>query len=231
MRRLKIWLKNHGLRRSSVPLVRLRKLSAKWFLTSYITGRQRRLIVDSWDPVRYGSIFLALEQVSNARIPGDIAECGVYRGSLSRFIHATLPDRRMYLFDTFEGFDQRDAAAGSDSRFRDTSVEGVLGRIGDTTNIEIRKGLFPATARGLEGCTFALVVIDFDKYEPTLEALRFFYPRMSPSGFVFVHDYNSPESDWACSRALNEFLADRPETPISIPDGWGSAVFRKIRHA
>ena len=35
-------------------------------------------------------------------------------------------------------------------------------------------------------------------------------------------------SDWACSRALNEFLSGKPEKPILIPDAWGTALLRKI---
>jgi O-methyltransferase len=71
-------------------------------------------------------------------------------------------------------------------------------------------------------------MVDFNKYESTRAALDFFYPRMEHGGFVFVHDYNSPESNWACARALDEFLADKSEKPVPIPDGWGTAVFRKI---
>ena len=43
-----------------------------------------------------------------------------------------------------------------------------------------------------------------------------------------VHDYNSRESDRACHRAVNEFLQDKKEFAIEIPDVWGSAMFRKI---
>lgn len=71
-------------------------------------------------------------------------------------------------------------------------------------------------------------MIDFDKYDPTMAALSFFYDRVNPGGYVFVHDYNSPESGWACSKALNLFLKDKPEKPIGLPDAGGSAVFRKL---
>ena len=121
----------------------------------------------------------------------------------------------------------RDSDTTSDSRFKDTSVEDVLSVIGDAANIDVRKGYFPETVQGLGDSKFAFVMIDFDKYEPTVAALEFFYPRMSLGGFIFVHDYNNPESNWAYSRALNEFLADRPEWPIAVPDAWGSVLLRK----
>jgi O-methyltransferase len=185
--------------------------------------------VSSDDPVRYGTLILALGQITDADVPGDLAECGVYQGYLSKFLHEEMPNRKLHLFDTFAGFDNRGLdGASSDIRFRDTSEAQVLTRIGDVKNIAVHKGYFPETAVGLEDERFAFTMIDFDKYEPTLAALDFFYQRTSPGGFIFVHDYNNPESDWACSKALNEFLADKPENAILIPDAWGTALFRKV---
>jgi len=205
-------------------------VASRWFLIPYFSASQRQGIIEAEanDPVRYGTIALALEQVAKLEIPGALAECGVYRGYLSRFVHQALPKRKYYLFDTFAGFDERDSDTKSDERFKDTSLEGVKSYIGGNKNLVFRQGFFPETAKGLEKDKFAFVVLDFDKYEPTVEALKFFYPRLSQGGYLFVHDYNSPESNWACSRALNEFLADKPEQSIAIPDAWGSALFRKI---
>lgn len=205
-----------------------RSAASSWFLIPYFTPMKRRAIVDTGDPVRYGSIELALEQVMKDQVRGSLAECGVYKGTLSKFIHDRVPDRRLFLFDTFSGFDSRDSGTLNDTRFRDTSAKDVLDHIGDTRNIIVRKGYFPETVIGLEEERFALVMIDFDKYEPTAAALQFFYPRTEPGGFIFIHDYTSPESDWACSRAVDEYLHNKPESPILIPDGWGTALFRKV---
>jgi O-methyltransferase len=182
----------------------------------------------SGDPVRYGTIYLALRQVFENRVTGETAECGVYKGTTSKFLHEIFPDRKLCLFHIFRGSDTRDSGGGMDDRLDDTSEEIVLANIVDTSNAVVRKRYFPETAEGLEGERFCLVMIDFDKYEPTLAALRFFYPRVTSGGFIFVHDYNSPESGWACSRALNSFLSDKPEKPVTIPDAWGTALFRKI---
>ncbi|MBS0265848.1 MAG: class I SAM-dependent methyltransferase [Planctomycetes bacterium] len=199
----------------------------RWFLRTKFGIEQQRELVVLGDPVRYGTVRLALDQVDVNLIPGALAECGVYKGVLSKFIHERLPNRTFYLFDTFAGFDERDSDSKGDLRFRDTSAEQVLNHIGETCNVIVRQGYFPETAHGLEAERFAFVMLDFDKYEPTLAALEFFYPRMSAGGFIFIHDYSSPESDWACSRAVDTFLADKPEKPLLIPDAWGTAVFRK----
>jgi len=228
MRRIKDWLRQKGITRASLRWFRVRRIASDWFMTPYLTQRQRQMLIGTGDPIRYGTLLLAFEQISKDGITGSLAECGVYKGSLSKFIHKMLPDRRLFLFDTFEGFDRRDSESHDDERFRDTSEQSVLRHIGNTDNVIIRKGYFPETAVGLERERFAFVMIDFDKYEPTLAALKIFYPLINRGGFVFVHDYSSPESDWACSRALNEFLSDKLEKPVLIPDAWGTAVFRKV---
>lgn len=222
------WLRRHGITRTSLRWFRAKPIASHWLMQPHLTEAQRKLLVGTGDPIRCGTLLLAFEQLSKDQIPGSLAECGVFKGRLSRFIHNMVPDRRLFLFDTFQGFDSRDPSARGDERFRDTSEQSVLGYIGSTENIVVRKGYFPETSVGLEGERFAFVMIDFDKYEPTLAALEFFYPRVSRGGFLFVHDYNSPESDWACSRALDGFLSDKVEEPICIPDAWGSALFRKL---
>lgn len=206
----------------------LSPLSPEWFLKFYLMSPQRDALIRTNDPVRYGTVLLAMEQIKKEQIPGTLAEGGVYKGRMSRFVHDLLPDRKLILFDTFQGFDARDSGSNSDHRFKDSSEEEVLAHLGNIQNVLIRKGFFPETAQGLEDERFAFVMIDFDRYEPTLAALEFFYPRTNPGGFIFVHDYSSPESNWACSRALNSFLSDKAEKPMLIPDKCGSAMFRKI---
>ncbi|MCL4552994.1 MAG: TylF/MycF family methyltransferase, partial [Candidatus Marsarchaeota archaeon] len=129
--------------------------------------------------------------------------------------------------DTFEGFPSEDLESG-DNRFKDTSVEVLRENIGDLNNIVIRKGYFPETTEGLEDETFSFVMLDLDLYKPTLAGLEFFYPRMKSGAYIFAHDYNSPESNWAVSRAVNEFMSGKPEQLVEIPDTWGSIGIRKI---
>ena len=180
------------------------------------------------DDVRYATLALAIQRLEHEQTPGAFAEIGVYRGVTSAFVHQQAPERHFYLFDTFEGFPEQSLEGLPDTRFKDTSQEGVAAFIGETTNIEFRKGFFPATAAGLEGESFALVILDVDLYLPALDVLAFFYPRMIRGGYFFLHDFNFPESDRAISRAAHEFLADKPELLIEICDYHGSAMFRKI---
>ncbi len=183
------------------------------------------------DDVRYSSLALAIERLKIENIDGAFAELGVFQGYTSRFIHQQAPERRLYLFDTFEGFPPEMIKSGEDKRFRNTSQEAVARFIGNLDNVIFRPGVFPQTAARMEDERFALVMLDCDIYQTAAEGLRFFYPRLAPGGYFFLHDFNSPESDHAIAQAVAAFLEDKPEEPIEIPDEWGSAVFRKQRRS
>src|SRR5580698_7314990 len=90
-----------------------------------------RRIEQYHDDIRYATLALAIQRLEHDRIPGAFAEVGVYRGVTSSFIHQQTPDRQFYLFDTFEGFPDRDLEIAVDQRFKDTSQEEVAHLIGD----------------------------------------------------------------------------------------------------
>jgi O-methyltransferase len=192
--------------------------------------RYHEEIVVHTDYTRFALVGVALERLRSEKISGHLAEVGVYRGELSRFIHRVDPDRRLYLFDTFEGFPSQDLEDQGriDTRFQDTSVDQVLRTIGDSTNVVIKKGRVPETLADLGAEQFAFLLLDLDLYNPTLSSLQFFYPRLTSGAYVLVHDYNSPESHGACKRALDEFIVGKPEKVIDVPDVAGTAIFRKL---
>jgi O-methyltransferase len=175
----------------------------------------------SVDKVRIASIALALRTIDTEGVDGAIAELGVYRGELSRVLHKLSPARKLYLFDTFAGFQD-----GADGRFRDTSAELVRQHVGgDPAKVVIREGFFPSTAEELGSERFAFVMLDGDQYDVTLAGLRFFMPRLVKGGYLFAHDFNNPESDHAVSRAFADFFGDS-KPYVEIPDRWGSVVLR-----
>lgn len=182
------------------------------------------------DYFRQATIGLAIQRILSENIEGSFAEAGVYLGNTSKFVHRLAPGRKYFLFDTFEGFPTQDLEPGivEDKRFSDTTVEKVLQNIGDRTNIVVRKGYIPDTLAGLENERFAFVLLDMDLYAPTASSLEFFYPRLTKGGYLLVHDYNNSESNWACSRAVNEFMRDKPEKIVEIADQWGTVLFRKL---
>ncbi len=205
------------------PLVRFREMRFPTF-----DGQIHDQIAISDDYFRYATLGLALQRVLDEQIPGAIAEVGVWRGETSAFLHRLAPARRLYLFDTFEGFPDEDLPTGSvDWRFRDTSAAAVARRVGPSPNVIIKPGYVPDVLADVADESFAFVLLDLDLFDPTQASLEFFYPRLSPGGYLIVHDYNNDESNWACKRALDGFLADRPERLIDIGDVWGSALLRR----
>ena len=183
------------------------------------------LITSNYDPVRFTVLAAAIQRLNDSRVPGCFAEVGVWRGDTSRILRACAPDRRLLLFDSFEGFPDAD----QDTRFKDTSVDFVLDKVGRSPLVQAVQGYIPGTFGPFTNEQFALVVLDVDKYQPTKDGLEFFYPRLSPGGYIFFHDYNSPESDWGVKRAVDEFMKDRPDSLIDIPDQWGSLALCKGR--
>jgi O-methyltransferase len=180
----------------------------------------------SVDPVRYATLGLAVERLKSEGIEGDFAELGVWRGDTSCFLQLCAPGRVLHLFDTFSGFPEG-LTDDKPNRFKDTSLAEVKNRLGDAGNVAIHVGYFPSTTAGLEATRFGLVMLDADCYQSTLSGLQFFYPRTVPGGYIFLHDFNSPESDHGVSRAASEFMNGKPEHVVEIPDTWGSAFFRK----
>lgn len=143
-------------------------------------------------------------------IPGAAAELGVYRGGFARWINQLLPARRLYLFDTFSGFDETESAAcgtGFTQAHRNTAVDRVVEIMPHPEQIVIRRGLFPRTSEGLEGERFALVSLDVDLEESTLAGLRFFLPRMQTGGYLLLHDYNNPKFP-GVKRAVERYEAE-----------------------
>jgi O-methyltransferase len=181
------------------------------------------------DYFRYATVALAIQRIITENISGCFAEAGVYQGYTSRFIHLLAPERLYYLFDTFEGFPQQDLGADRcDNRFKQTSVAEVLRYIGDASNIVVKKGYIPNTFKGLENECFAFALLDLDLYIPTIKSLEFFYPRLPQGGYLMIHDYNNPESNWGCKRAVDEFMSGKLESIMEIADEYGTVMFRKI---
>ena len=185
------------------------------------------------DMSRFYFFCLAFDAITKEQLDGDIAELGVYKGGTAALLAAFARElkRTAYLLDTFEGFDKLDLSgidAGVADAFEDTSLEAVRAVVGDD-NVRFVKGRFPDSASDVPpDAKFCLVHLDCDLYAPMRDALAFFYPRLTPGGFMIVHDYSSlawggPE------RAVDEFLVDKSESVIPLPDSAGSIVFRKAR--
>ncbi len=185
------------------------------------------------DFCRMMSLRLAAERIKRKDLPGSIAELGVYRGEFAAILNRLFPDRTLYLFDTFEGFSDKDLSDGKErnhsqavvGEFQDTTLDLVLTRMKRPEKVVVRRGYFPSTADGLED-TFALVSLDVDLYKPTLAGLNYFYPRLVKGGCIFVHDYNNLRFKGVRS-AVEEFSDSTGAPVVPLPDFAGTAIILK----
>lgn len=175
------------------------------------------------------------ERIDAQKIPGAVAELGVYRGDTAWQLNEAMPGRQLYLFDTFEGFDEADVAAekmrslsgAQTGRFSDTSEELVLGRMPHPEKCILRRGYFPETAEGLENERYAFVSMDADLYLPTLAGLEYFFPRLSAGGVIVLHDFDNSQFA-GVGKAVEEYEAQNgPLRSVPLGDLHGSLVIIK----
>ena len=174
----------------------------------------------------------AAREIYYNHVDGAIAECGVYKGWFADYMSRFMPDRKLYLFDTFSGFDDRDITEQEQndsgqfrkvSNLNDTSVEIALSNIGYRANAVVRKGYFPDTAVGLENERFAFVSLDTDLYKPILAGLDFFWSKLNPGGYIFVDDLRHPQL-LGVRKAVIEFCKREGIGYMSLPDGSGATA-------
>lgn len=165
---------------------------------------------------------------------GECAELGVYRGDFAKVINQIFSDRKLYLFDTFDGFPEVDLnyeiehklIKNEIGKLANTSVEYVLNKMPYRDKCFIRKGYFPDTTKGLEEEKFIFVNIDVDLYKPILAGLEYFWPRMEENGYIFVHDYFSL-SYAGVKKAVDEFSEKYGVGFIPIGDTLSVAFVKK----
>jgi hypothetical protein len=145
------------------------------------------------------------------KVPGDIAEVGVYKGGSAKIICSAKGDKHLHLFDTFEGLPKVEEIdmvwPFYEGKFA-ASYDRVKDYLKDGENVFFYKGIFPATSDPIKDKTFSLVNLDVDCYESTKQCLEFFYSRMSPGGILLSHDYITAPG---VKKAFDDFFDGKPE--------------------
>lgn len=172
---------------------------------------------------RVAALALAAKQIYSNQVEGCVAEAGVYQGKFAKYINVLFPDRRLYLFDTFQGFEIEQVDCNADNikqtgqwieGLKDTTINLVLKKMRYQNQIVIKQGLFPGTTEGIKE-KFAFVNLDMDLYKPTYEGLLYFWERMSPGGYLFVHDFDN----WDGIRvAVMRFCKEKNATYVCLND-------------
>jgi O-methyltransferase len=154
-------------------------------------------------------IYMAVKRTQ--KIPGDIAEVGVYKGGSAKIICSVKGDKMLHLFDTFEGLPKVDEIdmvwPFYEGKFA-ASFDDVKNYLKHDKNVHFYKGIFPDTSEPVKDKKFSMVNLDVDCYESTKLCLEFFYSRMSPGGIILSHDYMTAPG---VKKAFDDFFERRAE--------------------
>ncbi len=195
------------------------------FLSVRETAKQRGIM-----GIPYDRCYMLLETARLVRgVPGNFAECGTRYGKSSLFLLTGMGAdsvKSLHVFDSFEGLsnpgaDDLDKEGETVWAHGDLAVpEDILRRnlAGFSDRVVLHKGWIPERFHEVQDDSFSLVHIDVDLYEPTRDAVAFFYSRVSPGGVIVCDDYGSAYCPGA-KKAIDEFFADKPEQVISLPTG------------
>ncbi len=120
--------------------------------------------------VRGATLRRLADRMNALSVAGCIAELGTYKGDFAWQLNARFPEKTLYLFDTFEGFDERDnhhkarkkQFQSSNKRFRRHKHPRCAFPYAESGKIVIRRGFFPDTVKGLEDEQYSLVSLDVD---------------------------------------------------------------------
>ncbi|OKJ24099.1 methyltransferase [Streptomyces sp. CB00316] len=179
-------------------------------------------------PERLNAFILATRYIARHNIPGDIVECGVWRGGSMQACARTLlsvgeDERELYLFDTYEGMtpptaedlrrDGRPAQELLDAQGKDrpiwavASLEDVQAGFGHVPypkeRVHYVQGRVEDTVPGRAPEQIAILRLDTDWYASTKHELEHLYPRLVSGGVLLIDDYGY----WQGSRqAVDEFL-------------------------
>jgi O-methyltransferase len=184
------------------------------------------------DYVRYATLSLCYEEIVQHQLKGNLAEVGVFKGDFAKRLNLLFPNKKLYLFDTFEGFSEKDISyekmqqySSGTQDFSSTSIELVRSKMKYPANCIFKKGYFPDTAFDVED-EFCFVSLDADLFLPIYEGLKFFYPRLVSKGYIFIHDFNN--SGYPGARdAVIKFCSENQIGYTPIPDSGGTVVITK----
>ena len=191
---------------------------------------------------RMDNLEFCVRDVVSRGVPGDLIETGVWRGGSTIFMRGLLEalgdgSRRVYVADSFQGLPAPDAERYPEDRDLDLHLERDLaisleqvkdhfrrfGLLDD--RVEFVPGWFRDTLPGLAGHRWAVVRLDGDMYESTMDSLTNLYDGLSAGGWLIVDDYSIP----ACREAVQDFRRERGiDDPITEID-WTGVFWQKSR--
>jgi O-methyltransferase len=190
---------------------------------------------------RLDNIQFCLDGVRLDSIPGDLAETGAWRGGASIFMRGYLAawemnDRTVWVADSFEGLPVPTLPQDEGYDFSAARVPILSIPLDEVQENFRRYGLLDDRVQFLKGwfCDtlptapieqLAILRLDGDLYESTMDGLNALYHKVSPGGFIIVDDYGDFEP---CRSAVLEFRKQHSITEPIKPIDWAGAYWRKM---
>lgn len=191
---------------------------------------------------RMDNIESCLDSIRKDAIPGDLIETGVWRGGAVIFMRGYLKawemeDRTVWVADSFEGLPKPTLPEDAGWDYSKEKAPILAIPLEEVQNnfekydlldgqVKFLKGWFKDTLPTAPIEKLALLRLDGDLYESTMDALNNLYDKVSPGGFVIVDDYGDFEP---CKRAVDEFRNLHGITDPMIEIDWAGSYWRKGR--
>lgn len=151
---------------------------------------------------------------------GMVVECGTWRGGMIAGIAELLGNAFSYqLFDSFEGLPPAKPIDGEaalqwqadvesptyfDNCTADQASADTAMRLSGATHYSIYKGWFSETLPQLSPQPIAILRLDADWYDSTMDCLTHLYPRVAVGGVVIIDDYYTWDG---CTQAVHDYLS------------------------
>jgi O-methyltransferase len=161
------------------------------------------LIDDCTNVEKMMNIHLLLLQTIRMQIIGDIVELGCFRGTSAALLQKTLEmtesDKRLHVYDSFQGLPdriERDCTDGLFLKGGDLKTSSsVIRRLFNERNLrlpEIHEGWFSDTLPNQLPSSISFAHLDGDFYESIMDSLVYSYPKLSRGAVVVIDDYCDP---------------------------------------
>jgi O-methyltransferase len=190
---------------------------------------------------RLDNVQACVTDVLRTGVPGDLIETGVWRGGTTVFMRAILAafgdtDRRVWVADSFQGLPEPDATrypadaglhlAGPAMAASRAEVEANFAKYGLLdAQVQFLVGWFEDTLANAPIDQLAVVRLDGDLYQSTMEGLTALYPKLSVGGYLIVDDYGCFEP---CRRAVTDYRAREGITEKIETIDWTGAFWKRL---
>jgi hypothetical protein len=191
-----------------------------------LVSEERRL--NGYDWPAFADTMIGLKRLNNIEycihtiiqndVKGDFIETGVWRGGATILMRAVLKeleikDRLVWVADSFQGLPKPDPKYAADRKNKLHTLKILTATLEEVKNNFKKYNLLDEQVMFLEGWfkdtlpkapidKLALIRLDGDMYESTIQAIEILYPKLSTGGFIIVDDYNAFPY---CKQAIEDY--------------------------